>query len=173
MSWLASARRWVGSGSGWIIVAPSVLVLIIQSVVAVTAWPPLRGWGLCNEHVLGGGHIGQAVELALLCGFFGSVALVALHSDARNVAVALVVLAALLSACVTLVMLDSAAFAVRTPGGLDPGDMVNCPEKTVTSIDSVSYLYVVWGSAIALLLLQAGRAFGHFRLVRETETSRD
>jgi hypothetical protein len=152
-----------------------MLVLIIQGVVAVTAWPPLRAWGLCDEHLLGGGHIGQAVELALICGFSGSVALVALHKDARNVAVALVVLAALLGACVALVMLDSASFAVRTPGdpGHDSGDMVNCPYKTITEIVSVSYLYVVWGSAIALLLLQAARAFGHARLAREPETSHD
>ncbi len=170
MSSLTSARRWVGPASGWIIVAPSMLVLIIQGVVAVTAWPPLRAWGLCGEHLLGGQHIGQAIELALLCGFFGTVTLVVLHRNARSVAVALVVLAALLSACVALVMLDSAAFAVRTPGGSDPGDW-SCPDKTVTHIDSVSYLYVVWGSTIALLLLQAGRAFAHARLVRETETS--
>jgi hypothetical protein len=175
MSSVASIRRRFGLGGSWSVVAPSMLVLIIQAVVAVTAWPPLRAWGLCGEHLLGGGHIGRAVELALVCGFFGSVALVALHNNERNVAVALVVLAVLLSACLALVMLDSAAFAVRTPGdpGHDNGDMVNCPYKTVTQIVSVSYLYVVCGSAIALLLLQAARAFGHARLVRKTETSHD
>jgi len=169
-----SARGWVGFGGGRLLVAPSILVLVVQGVVAVTAWPPLRGWGLCNEHVLGGANIGHAVELAVVCGFFGSVALLALRIDARNVAVTLLVAAVLLSVCVALVMLDSAAFAVRTPG--DPGgggDMVNCPEKTVTSIDSVSYLYAVWGRAIALLLLQAARASGHARQVSETETSHD
>jgi hypothetical protein len=51
--------------------------------------------------------------------------------------------------------------------------MVNCPYKTVTHIENVSYLYAVWGSAIALLLLQAARAFGYARRVSETQTNDD
>jgi hypothetical protein len=150
-------RRAARFSSGRFLVAPSILILVIQSVVAVAAWPSLRGWSLCHNHVLGGGHIEQAVELALVCGLFGSVALLALRVDPRNVGIALLILAILLSACIALVLLDSAAFVIRTPASGPGGDMLSCPGETRT--DSVWFLYPVWGSAVALLLFQAARAF--------------
>jgi hypothetical protein len=74
----------------------------------------------------------------------------------------------LLSACVALVSFDSAAYAVRTPP--PSGDMFNCPDSTLTPIHHVWYLYPVWGSAAALLLLQAVRTFRYARLLNASET---
>src|SRR4051812_1893617 len=97
------------------IAVPSILVLVMASVVALYVWPWLRTLGLCDSELHSGTNIGYAVGLALLCGVFGSVALGALRGEPRGLAVALLVAALLLSVCVALVWLDSAAYAVHTP----------------------------------------------------------
>ncbi len=166
---LVLARRPAGVDRPGTLVAPSILILVVASVVSVFAWPTLRTRGFCDVEALGGANIDHAVELALLCGVFGAVVLDRWRRDPRKLAVALLVAAVLLGACVALVSLDSAAYTVRwfPPSG----DMFNCPDSTVPDIHRVSYLYPVWGGAAAVLLLQAVRAFRHPPLPRTSETS--
>jgi len=165
---LVLARRPADFGGGGAFVAPSILILVVASVVAATAWPKLRTAGFCDVERLGGANIAHAVELALLCGIVGSVTLRAVRSDLRRVAVVLLVAAVVLSICLALVSLDSATYTVLwfPPSG----DMFNCPEDTVPEVHRVWYLYPVWGSAAALLLLQAVRAFRYARLLNASQT---
>jgi hypothetical protein len=150
------------------LVAPSILVLLVASVVALFAWPRLRTQGFCDVQTLGGANIAHAVELALLCGVAGAVALRTLRSNPRDIAVVMLVAAVLLSACMALVWFDSAVYPVRWFAS--SGDMFDCPYEGATTIHRVWFLYPVWGSAVALLLLQAGRAFRYARAPRESET---
>src|SRR3954452_21858526 len=161
------ARRPAAVG-GRTLVAPSILILVVASVVAVIAWPTLRTRGLCDLEVLRGANINHAAVLALFCGVFGSIALAAWRRDPRKLAVALLVSAVLLSTSVALVSFDSAAYAVYVR--YSAGDMFNCPEANTTAIHHVWYLYPVWGSAVTLLLLQAVRALRCPPLPTESET---
>jgi hypothetical protein len=163
------ARRRFGFGGGGPRVAPSILILVAAGVVAAVAWPTLRTWGFCGDEVHGGANIDHAVVLALLCAVLGSVALRALRPDSRYVAAGLLVAAVLLSVCLALVAVDSAAYAVHNSGG-GGGDMFNCPYDAETSIHRVWYLYPAWGSAVALLLLQAVRAFRYVRRPTDSGT---
>lgn len=154
-------------------VAPGGVTLILTSIAAVYAWPRWKApLALCDERILGATHIDWAVGLALLSGVLGFVVLVILYgrrADLRVVGVAHVAIASLLGVCVALVLSSSATYSVLTPG--DPegsnGDWP-CPTKTLTHFYSVSYLYVVWGGAIALFLLLAARAFWYARRARES-----
>jgi hypothetical protein len=158
---LVLTRRPLGLGSGDTLVTPSILLLLAVSLVGVIAWPSVRTAGLCSIEALGGANIGHAALLAFLGGLVGAVALRAVRSDTRKVAVTLLLAAGLLGVCLVLVMLDSAAYTVRwfPPSG----DMFNCPYSEDTEIHRVWFLYPVWGSAVALLLLQASRAFRQSR----------
>ena len=123
-----------------------------------------RGFGLPpTTFTVGGTAISCAVGLALVCGVFGSVALRVLRRDPRKLATALFVLAILLSVCVALVVVDSAAYGIYTkPEGGD--NDYGCPFFTgTTEIQSVWYLYPVWGVAVAVLLYRALCAFRHAR----------
>ena len=162
---LVLVLRPVDSDGPRALVSPSILILAIASAVAATAWPRLHTAGFCDVERLGGANIAHAAELALLCGIVGSIALRAVRSDLRRVAVVLLVAAVLLIVCVVLVSLDAATYTVLwfPPSG----DMFNCQDDTVPEVHRVWYLYPVWGSAAALLLLQAVRAFRYRRPLSE------
>jgi hypothetical protein len=147
--------------------APSIYALLAASVAAVVAWPGLRAAThsfYCDSHAVGATAITCAIGLALVCGVFGSVALRVLRRDPRKLATALFVLAMLLSICVALVVLDSAAYGIYTkPEGGE--NEYGCPSFTgTTEIQSVWYLYPVWGAAVAVLLCRSVSAFRYARL---------
>ncbi len=148
-------------------VAPSILALAAASGAAVCAWPQWHTLALCSAPRIGAGHLNLAIGLALLCGFFGSMALLAYSADPRAVAVTLLVVAALLSISVALVLSASGTYAIHW--GADFPGHGSCQGRPPTEIHRVWYLYPVWGGAVALLLLQAVRALRYSRLAAATQ----
>jgi hypothetical protein len=120
-------------------VAPSILALAVASVAAVCAWPQWHILGAAyscgSPEGIEAGHINTALGLVLLCGVFGSTALLLMRYDPHALGVTLLILAALLSISVALVLSASGTYAINW-GAEWPG-VSNCPGRPVMEIHRV------------------------------------
>jgi hypothetical protein len=109
-------------------------------------------WSWC--HAARGANVHHALDLAFVSGFAVSVAICFVAGWRRLLLGALVLGAAVLSLELALVADDSATYTGN-----------HCPPMFLFDVSSVpsveraqvGYLYVLWGIALAIVLLQVGR----------------
>jgi hypothetical protein len=150
--------------NGKLIFEPSLFVVIFGGGAAIYAWPGFRTLiHPCGEHTIGTGRIDDAIGLVLLASVLGLIGLILARTHLRTLTLIQLAVGLAYAASIALVWSTAADYEkawVADPGA---GDMFNC-STSGWSMQSVSYLYPVWGAVIALLFLQAVRAFAFSRV---------
>ena len=135
-----------------------VLSMLFTSGVAAGAWWSITSpelWDWC--HAAHGANVHRAVTLAFLAGLAVSALILVVRRWRRLLLGALVLGGASLSFALALVADDSATYRGNHCKGLFGG-----PSSYVERA-RVGYLYVLWGIALGMLLIQVGRVLRQWR----------
>lgn len=139
----------------------SLLAMLAAGTAALWALAETRYGGLfCHiDRQLAGTNIQRALDVVLVAGVLGAVSAVGVRDRPRLRVLNLLLVAAAVMAALVLVADDSAISK----------EITTCSfmgTSTSTTTHNVSYLYFVWGAALIILLVQAGRdwrALGDWR----------